>query len=46
MIKLSVFILFAVYDMKQPVKHDKLWAAFCLAGRCALFSTSRYRMLE
>lgn len=31
-ITLSVFVPFAVYYMKQPLKLDYLWAAFCLAG--------------
>ncbi|MCG6155936.1 DMT family protein [Rubinisphaera margarita] len=31
-ITLSVFIPFAVFYMKQPIKLDYLWAAFCLAG--------------
>ncbi|MCA8988361.1 MAG: DMT family protein [Planctomycetaceae bacterium] len=31
-ITLSVFIPFAVFYMKQPIKLDYLWAACCLAG--------------
>ncbi|MFN3160298.1 MAG: DMT family protein [Rubinisphaera brasiliensis] len=31
-ITLSVFVPFAFYYMKQPLKLDYLWAAFCLAG--------------
>jgi len=31
-ITLSVFIPFAIFYMKQPIKLDYLWAAFCLAG--------------
>src|SRR4030095_10888759 len=31
-ITLSVFVLFAVVYMKQPVKMDFLWAALCLCG--------------
>ena len=31
-ITLSVFVLFAVLYMKQPLKLDYLWAALCLFG--------------
>jgi hypothetical protein len=31
-ITISVFAPFAVYYMKQPIKLDFLWAAFCLLG--------------
>jgi uncharacterized protein (DUF486 family) len=31
-ITLTVFVPFAVYYMKQPLKLDYLWAAFCLMG--------------
>jgi uncharacterized protein len=31
-ITLSVFVPFAVYYMKQPLKLDYLWAALCIAG--------------
>jgi hypothetical protein len=31
-ITLSVFVPFALYYMKQPLKLDYLWAAFCLCG--------------
>lgn len=31
-ITLAVFIPFAVYYMKQPVKLDYLWAALCMLG--------------
>lgn len=31
-ITLSVFVPFALFYMKQPLKLDYLWAAFCLAG--------------
>lgn len=31
-ITLSVFVPFAVYYMKQPLKLDYVWAALCLAG--------------
>lgn len=31
-ITLGVFVPFAVYYMKQPLKLDFLWAALCLAG--------------
>lgn len=31
-ITLAVFVPFAFYYMKQPLKLDYLWAAFCLAG--------------
>jgi len=31
-ITLSVFVPFAVYYMKEPLKLDYLWAAFCLGG--------------
>ncbi|HCS53874.1 DMT family protein [Rubinisphaera sp.] len=31
-ITLAVFIPFALYYMKQPLKWDYLWAACCLAG--------------
>jgi uncharacterized protein len=31
-ITLTVFVPFAVYYMKQPVKLDYLWAALCILG--------------
>ena len=31
-ITLSVFVPFALLYMKQPIKLDYLWAAFCLCG--------------
>jgi hypothetical protein len=31
-ITLSVFVPFAIFYMKQPVKLDFLWAALCLCG--------------
>src|ERR1700712_5839230 len=31
-ITLCVFVPFAYYYMKQPMKLDYLWAAFCLVG--------------
>ena len=31
-ITLTVFVPFAVYYMKQPMKLDYLWAAFCVMG--------------
>jgi len=31
-ISLSVFVPFAVFYMKQPVRLDFLWAALCMAG--------------
>jgi uncharacterized protein len=31
-ITLAVFVPFAVFYMRQPVKLDFLWAAFCLMG--------------
>jgi uncharacterized protein len=31
-ITLTVFVPFAVYYLKQPLKLDYLWAAFCMAG--------------
>jgi uncharacterized protein (DUF486 family) len=31
-ITLSVFVPFALYYMKQPLRWDFLWAAFCLCG--------------
>ena len=31
-ITLSVFVPFALYYMKQPLKLDYLWAALCLCG--------------
>lgn len=31
-ITLSVFVPFAVYYMKEPLKLDYLWAALCLMG--------------
>jgi uncharacterized protein len=31
-ITLTVFVPFAVYYMKQPLKLDYLWAAFCIMG--------------
>jgi uncharacterized protein (DUF486 family) len=31
-ITLAVFVPFAVYYMKQPVKLDYLWAALCVMG--------------
>jgi len=32
MITLLVFVPFSVYYMKQPMRLDFLWAAFCLLG--------------
>jgi uncharacterized protein (DUF486 family) len=31
-IALAVFVPFAVYYMKQPIKLDYLWAALCMVG--------------
>ena len=31
-ITLTVFVPFAVLYMKQPVKHDYLWASLCIVG--------------
>ena len=31
-ITLAVFVPFSVYWMKQPLRLDHLWAAFCLMG--------------
>jgi uncharacterized protein len=31
-ITLAVFVPFAVYYMKQPIKLDYLWAALCMVG--------------
>jgi len=31
-ITLTVFVPFAVYYMKQPLKLDYLWAALCILG--------------
>ena len=31
-ITLAVFVPFALYFMKQPLKLDFLWAALCLVG--------------
>jgi uncharacterized protein (DUF486 family) len=31
-ITLAVFVPFAVYYMRQPLKLDYLWAAFCILG--------------
>jgi uncharacterized protein (DUF486 family) len=31
-ITLSVFVPFSIWYMKQPIKLDFLWAAFCLCG--------------
>ena len=31
-ITLSVFVPFAIYYMKEPIKMDYLWAALCLLG--------------
>jgi len=31
-ITLSVFVPFSIFYMKQPLKLDFLWAAFCLIG--------------
>jgi len=31
-ITLTVFVPFAVYYMRQPLKLDYLWAAFCIVG--------------
>ena len=32
LITLTVFVPFAVFYMKQPLKLDYLWAAFCMLG--------------
>lgn len=32
LITLSVFVPFAAFYMKQPIKLDYLWAAMCMAG--------------
>jgi hypothetical protein len=31
-ITLSVFVPFAVFDMREPLKLDYLWAGLCLSG--------------
>ena len=31
-IALAVFVPFAIYYMKQPIKLDYLWAALCMVG--------------
>jgi uncharacterized protein (DUF486 family) len=31
-ITLSVFVPFAIFYLKQPLKLDYLWAAFCILG--------------
>lgn len=31
-ITLTVFVPFAVYYMKEPLKLDHLWAALCILG--------------
>ena len=31
-ITMIIFILFAVFYMKQPIKMDFLWAALCMVG--------------
>jgi uncharacterized protein len=38
-ITLGVFVPFAVFYMKEPLKLDHLWAAFCLMG--AVYFTFR-----
>ncbi|MEX2477873.1 MAG: DMT family protein [Gracilimonas sp.] len=44
-IALSVFVPFAIYYMKEPLKLDYLWAALCILGavffifRSKLFGT-------
>ncbi|MEQ8487048.1 MAG: DMT family protein [Pseudomonadales bacterium] len=41
-ITLSVFVPFALYYLKEPVKLDYLWAALCLLG--AVFFMFRSRL--
>jgi len=40
-ITLTVFVPFAVFYMKQPVKLDFLWAGFCLLGAVYFIFRSR-----
>ena len=43
-ITLSVFIPFAIYYLKEPIKLDYLWAALCVLG--AVFFVFRSRFIE
>lgn len=43
-ITLSVFIPFAVYYMKEPLKLDYLWAGLCLLG--AVFFMFRDKIMQ
>ena len=40
-ITLTVFVPFAVFNLKEPLKLDYLWAALCLL--CAVYFTFRSR---
>ena len=31
-ISLTVFVPFVLYYMRQPIKHDYLWASLCIVG--------------
>jgi uncharacterized protein (DUF486 family) len=42
-ITLSIFVPFAVYYMKEPLKLDYLWAALCIFG--AVFFIFRSKLL-
>lgn len=43
-ISISVFVPFAVYYLKEPIKLDYLWAGFCLLG--AVFFIFREKMFS
>ena len=40
-VTLSVFVPFAVFYMRQPLKLDYIWAAFCLLGAVYFIFRSR-----
>src|SRR5829696_5790384 len=42
-ITLSVFVPFAVLYMRQPLKLDYIWAAFCLCGAVYFVFRSEWR---
>ncbi|HPF27574.1 MAG TPA: DMT family protein [Steroidobacteraceae bacterium] len=41
-ITLSVFVPFAVYYMKEPLKLDYVWAGLCILGAVYFIFRSRY----
>lgn len=41
-ITLSVFMPFSIFYLKEPLKHDYLWAGFCLVGAVYFVFRSKF----